>query len=232
MTVSGFFIPANISDTSQASTVIIVHGFNDCKRRPFSLTPAGMLRQNGFNSLVIDLRNHGDSEVTIKRMTGGLLEAQDVLGAWDWLVKTRGIAPEKIGVFGYSLGGATIIHAMAYEPQIVAGWADSTFDSMDSVLQYQLRRNNPSLPTLLSKPALLLGNIAHGIDLTTNTTSDAIQGLAGRPLHLLHSHGDESVPFSSYQTLATVATHAGVDLVTWEVDGSGHIERLVQGRRG
>ena len=154
-----------------------------------------MLRENGFNSLVIDLRNHGDSEVTTKRMTGGDLEAQDILGAWDWLVETQSIAPEKIGVFGYSMGGATLIHAMADEPQLIAGWADSTFDSMDSVLQYQLQLNTPSLPTLLSQPVLTIGRMANNIDLMTNTTTDAVQGLDSRALHLLHSRADESVPF-------------------------------------
>ncbi len=221
--ISGFFIPAPVSTVSDASTVIIAHGFNDCKRRPISLTPAGMLQQNGFNSLVIDLRNHGDSEVTTQRMTGGVDEAQDVLGAWDWLIESRGISPDKISVFGYSMGGATIIHAMSDEQQIVAGWSDSTFDSMDSVIRYQLGLNEPPVPEFFSPTALLVGQVAAGVDLALNTTADALQDLEDRPLFLLHSTEDELVPYTSFETLIEVATGANIDLTTWEVTESKHV---------
>ena len=38
--------------------------------------------------------------------------------------------------------------------------------------------------------------------------------------------------FSSYKALATTATNAGVDLVTWEVENSAHIEHMFNDPEG
>lgn len=222
VTISGFFIPASVSSTASTETVIIVHGFSDCKRRPFSLMPAGMLHRNDMNALVIDLHNHGDSEVTTQRMGGGVDEASDVLGAWDWLVNEQGIPPEKIGLFGYSLGGATIIHAMADEPRIVAGWSDSTFDKMETVLTNELRKEG--FPTWLSASALLTGKLLFGVDLEAGTPEQMIGSVGGRPLMIVHSTDDETVPISSAETLTQGLNDEPVDSRIWITDNAGHIE--------
>ena len=67
-------------------------------------------------SLRIDLRNHGDSGTTGGRHTGGIRESADVLGAWDWLVAERDLTPERIGLFGISLGAASVVIAAGDEP--------------------------------------------------------------------------------------------------------------------
>ncbi len=223
--ISAFYIPAAASSTAPLETVIITHGFNDCKRRPFSLLPAGMLHRNGLNALVIDLHNHGDSEVTNQRMTGGLSEAMDILGAWDWLVDEKGIPPEKIGVLGYSLGAATTIHAMVAEPRIVAGWSDSAFDKMDTVLQNELAKEG--LPTFLSSSALLTGQLLFGVDLTADTTVQVMQNLGDRPLYIVHSLGDETVPVVSAEILSQRVDNEQDDPLLWITDEAGHIEVML-----
>lgn len=223
--ISAFYIPAIVSSTTPLETVIITHGFNDCKRRPFSLLPAGMLHRNGLNALVIDLHNHGDSEVTNQRMTGGNSEAQDILGAWDWLVDEKGIPPEKIGVFGYSLGGASTIHAMIAEPRIVAGWSDSAFDKMDTVLQNELTKEG--FPTFLSSSSLWIGQILFGIDLNSATTAQVMQNLGDRPLYIVHSTDDNTVPVISAEILSHEVEHEQDDPLLWITDEAGHIEIML-----
>ncbi len=74
ISISGYYIPADGSELISerpAKTIIIVHGRNDCRRRPQSLTPAGMLHRHGFNVLAIDLRNHGDSTSRVYRQLEG-----------------------------------------------------------------------------------------------------------------------------------------------------------------
>jgi uncharacterized protein len=225
VTISGFFIPASVSSVSQTETVIIVHGFNDCKRRPFSLLPAGMLHRNDINALVIDLHNHGDSEVTIGRMTAGVDESLDALGAWDWLVDEKGIPSEKIGIVGYSLGAATTIHAMSAEPQLVAGWSDSAFDKMESVLIHELKREG--FPTFLSSPALLTGRLVFGVDIMSVTPELAIQNVNNRPLYIVHSADDDAVPSASAETLIQVSNREQSDSLVWILDGPGHIKTML-----
>jgi len=225
VTISGYFIPAAVSSPESTETVIITHGFNDCKRRPFSLIPAGMLHRNDMNALVIDLHNHGDSEVTNKRISGGVDESSDVLGAWDWLVTEKGIPPEKIGLFGYSLGGATTIHAMAIEPRIVAGWTDSAFDNMETVLKNELRKEG--FPTWLSSSALLTGKLLFGVDLQSGTPDQMIQAIGDRPLAIVHSMDDETVPITSAETLMQVMNIDSTDSKVWIAEGAGHIEIML-----
>ena len=62
---------------------------------------------------MIDLRGHGQSSPA--RMSFGLKEHRDILGAVDWL-KGRGYRPGHIGVLGQSMGGASTLYAVAAEP--------------------------------------------------------------------------------------------------------------------
>src|SRR5262249_22310258 len=104
--ISGFWIPADNAPSDQA-TVILLHGNAACKRSPETLIPAGMLHRAHFNVLAIDMRNVGDSQIDDGRNAAGTKEYLDLLGAWDWVQATHAIPPQKIGLFGYSLGGST-----------------------------------------------------------------------------------------------------------------------------
>ena len=73
-------------------------GTTDCKHSPRSLLPAGMLHKDGYNILLIDLRQHGDSTITNGMWAANTTEFHDVLGAWDWLVNSQKIAPQQIGL--------------------------------------------------------------------------------------------------------------------------------------
>src|SRR5678815_3294000 len=73
VTIKGWYVPAQGRDEATAPSVILVHGLNDCKHTPFILMPAGMLNKVGFNVLMIDLRNHGDSQVTDGHYSAGTI---------------------------------------------------------------------------------------------------------------------------------------------------------------
>ena len=103
--------------------IIIVHGSGGCRHDESNLMAAGILHRNGFNAFIIDLREFGDSEVDDSQHTGGNLESRDVLGAWDWLVETKGFAPESIGFWGLSFGAGVISIAASAEPKSSpCGW--------------------------------------------------------------------------------------------------------------
>ena len=78
-----------------APVVIVTHGLNGCKCDPNALTVAGMLHRNGFNVLLYDMRNHGQSDIDNGRAAIGNKEFQDVLGAWDWLIAEEHFTPAR-----------------------------------------------------------------------------------------------------------------------------------------
>ena len=125
ISLSSWLIPSATA-TATGPTVVVVHGLGSCKREDRILLAAGMLHRNGFNVLLIDLRNHGDSTIKNGRYAGGTREYRDVLGAWDWLVDVKGIAPEDVGLMGFSLGAATVLIATGEESGVAAVWEDSS----------------------------------------------------------------------------------------------------------
>ena len=58
ISLKGWFIPAEVTTDT---TIIIVHGLNSNRAAGFMLPISQKLHQNGFNTLLIDLRGHGES---------------------------------------------------------------------------------------------------------------------------------------------------------------------------
>lgn len=124
--------------------VIVVHGYDACWRAWNVLLPAGMLHKAGFGVLMPDLRNHGESDGDGGRWAGGAKEYLYVLGAWDWLVG-QGVPSSRIGLFGASLGAATVTIATGEEPRVAATWADSSYaDFATAATEYANRRAIPA----------------------------------------------------------------------------------------
>ena len=70
--------------------------------------PARALQRAGYNVLMYDMRGHGRSEGDT---VDGVHEVSDILGAVEWLRSRPGIAAERIGGLGVSLGAHALLHA-------------------------------------------------------------------------------------------------------------------------
>lgn len=217
--ISAFYIPANMNP-ELAATILIVHGVAACKSAPNALLPAGMLHRNGFNVLAIDLRDHGESTIEDGQHAAATDEYLDVLGAWDWLVDEKGIPPQRVGVFGYSLGGAASIIAAAEEPRIAVLWTDSAFADVELIIDSIVSR----IPTLawLKPSSLWYGRIFVGDDLLSRKPVELLPRLAGRPLFLVHGDADLAVPVEHAQILASAYPAAEL----WITEGSQHVESM------
>lgn len=219
--INGWYIPAQGVDEATAPSVILVHGLNDCKRSPFVLLPAGMLNRAGFNVLLIDLRNHGDSQVVDGRYAAGTVEYLDVLGAWDWLMSEKHIPAEKIGLYGTSLGAATVMIAMGEEPRVAATWEDSGYADLQSAILAELARN--SYPSFLEPAGVLVGRILSGKDLLAHSPLDTIAKLNGRPFFITHGDQDKRLSVQYAYELAEAAQAQGQTIEPWIVIDSEHI---------
>jgi len=215
VTIAGWFIPA--VETSDY-TVIVVHGVNGCKRDSTVLLPASMLHRNGFNVLMIDLRNHGDSDITTGRMSAGNEEYKDVLGAFDYL-QSQGYEADNIGVMGLSMGAATSAIAFGEEPAIPAVWLDSPFDNIGSVVVAEV--NKAGLPGNLVSPAFFQVASLNGINFSENNPATAIQNHNGRPIYIVHGDADNQVPVEAGQT---VYENAGDNATFLAFEGLEHVQ--------
>ncbi len=215
--LSGWYMEVNPG----APVVIITHGLGDSKRSSNVLVPAGMLVHNGFNVLMYDLRNHGDSDRDNGRTSVGNKEYLDVLGAWDWLENVKGYSPDRIGLYGVSLGGGTTLDAFGEEPRVAAAFVDSPFANLPEIMNAELARNN--YPTFLTMPAVIMNRVMTGDDLLAHSPTEAIYNDNNRPLYIVHGTGDTRISVNQTRELASLALQTGANLTTWIPDNVGHV---------
>jgi uncharacterized protein len=218
--VSAWYVPAD----SATSAVVLVHGYNSCKREDRMLLAAGMLHRAGFAVLLIDLRNFGDSTVVDGRYAGGTREYRDVLGAWDWLVHAHSFSPDRVGLLGMSLGAATVMIAMGEEPQVPATWEDSGYADIDVAIQAELSRNG--YPPFLRYGGYLVARV-RGVDLTSLSPLGAVAKLDGRPIFITHGDADQRVSVQYASDLAAAIRAHGGTVDPWIVPGAGHTQAIV-----
>ena len=95
LTLFGRFVPGR-----NYATILLLHGLGGSNVDMF--LHAELLAQAGYGVFLIDLRAHGSSDGDTS--TYGLHEADDVLGAVDYLLTRVDVNGQKIGVLGISLG--------------------------------------------------------------------------------------------------------------------------------
>ncbi len=216
--IAGWWIPKDPA----APAVLVVDGLGGCKHSIAVLVPAGMLWRNGFNVLMIDLRDTGGSSAEDGWSAIGNEEYLDVLGAWDWLVNAKEFDPGKIGVFGNSMGGAASNYAFSEEPRMAALFLQSTFGNLQQMLADVLRRKG--YPTLLAPGALLVGRIVSGDNLLSHNPLDAIRKAGSRPVYVVHTRADTQIDISQAEQLAATAKAAGVNVTTWFPEKGEHVQ--------
>jgi uncharacterized protein len=215
--LSGWYIEVDPS----APVVVVTHGLGASKRGANLLIPAGMLSRSGFNVLIYDLRNHGESDHDNGRTSIGSKEFQDVLGAWGWLVNVKGYSPERIGLYGVSLGGGTTLDAFGEEPQVAAAFVDSPFANLSEIMNAELARNG--YPTFLTTPGIIMARVAAGEDLLAHSPTEAIYNDNGRPLYIVHGTGDERISVNQTLELEALAQETNANLTTWIPEGVGYV---------
>jgi pimeloyl-ACP methyl ester carboxylesterase len=216
--LAGWFIPGQPT----APAVVVTHGFRGCACEASSLVPAGMLHRNGFNVLMLDLRNHGRSSVTNGHAAYGSTEYLDVLGAWDWLASTEGFLPGRIGLFGVSMGAAASLIAFGHEARVPAAFVDSPFYTVEQLVGDSLVAKG--YPRWLAPGGLWMGRLVSGDDLYAHAPTEGYWQDAGRPLYVVHSTRDQRIALYHQQEYAELARASGANVTAWLAEGAGHLQ--------
>jgi len=157
-------------------TVLFFHGNagNISHRLPSLQT----FHRLGFNTLIFDYRGYGQSEGRPSER-GTYLDAE---AAWRHLVQDRGIGPDRVVLFGRSLGGA-VAAGLAERHTPAALILESTFTSVPALAAEMY----PFLPVRW------LARIRYD-------TLDRLSRIDA-PVLVVHSRGDDLIPFRHGQQL-------------------------------
>jgi len=123
-TLAGWYIPGPSNVPTAGYTVLVCHGnAGDIGDRVYL---ARLLHDMGFSSLMFDYRGYGNSSGRPTEK-GTYTDAQR---AWLYLTFERKIAPDRIVIYGHSLGGVVATHLAASvrpAPRLLV--AESVFSS-------------------------------------------------------------------------------------------------------
>lgn len=197
LTLQGWYIPPD----EGSSSILFVHGHGG--NRAQLLAVAAWLRSEGYGALLFDLRNHGTSEGDVTSM--GLLETEDVLAAFHFLQSQAEVDPERIGIYGVSMGAAAAIRAFSQLPQVQALIVESTYADITGVIAEGITTRT-GLPGFPFAPVItwMTGNLAEASLFNLHLT-DAVAQIAPRPLLILHGTADPLIPVTQAQVLYEAA---------------------------
>ncbi|MGH7738677.1 MAG: alpha/beta hydrolase [bacterium] len=129
VSLKGWWMPSGLPGSAKG-TIILTHGV--FKNRDQVLSRAEFLAQAGYQVLLFDFRGCGESGDS--PASGGLLEARDYLGAYDYLAKMKRLQKPVI-FFGFSLGAIAALRAGEQEgDKIQAIIADSPVPNLRSYI--------------------------------------------------------------------------------------------------
>ena len=169
--------------------IICLHGYPANKS---DILPVVSFLYPDFSLLLFDFRAHGESEGKITYF--GLKEFIDVKAAIDFIKSRDDIKGMKIGIWGYSLGGAVgIIAASKYDGMINAIVTDSAFANFPEMITHYYKNLGP-LKYIFSSLSRLLGRYILGADFIQNSPEYFIEELKS-PILIIHSREDDFVPY-------------------------------------
>lgn len=167
--LTGWIVPA--SDSSDL-WMLYLHGNGGNISSRGYVEHYKALRTLGVNIIAVDYRGYGESEGTPSEV--GLYK--DARAAFDYLVNARGVPPDRIVTFGYSLGSSVAVQ-LATEVDAAAVILEGAFTSAYRLGQAQY----PFLPI-----SLMMRN--------RYDTLSKIHGVS-EPKLFLHARDDEVVPY-------------------------------------
>ena len=210
--LNAWFLPAKSKDGGKAKgTVLFLHG--NAENISTHFRSIAWMPAVGFNVLALDYRGYGASEGT-PSLAGMQL---DIDAAMRSLLAHKDVDPNRIVVFGQSLGGALAIYYSAhsaYRANIRAVVIDSSFFDYRQIAKEKLAGS------FITWPFQWLPWITIDDDYSP---AASVAGIS--PLPLLLIHGDQDVVVPSHHS-RQLFERAAEPKELWIVPGAGHTQSL------
>ena len=215
--LAGWYIPSSRQASADGPTVVLAHGWGDNKSGMLGYVPFFIDR---YNVVLFDFRNHNQSADS--QTTQGITEQRDLVAVLDWLETTKG--PELIVLWGESMGGHTAANVAASDPRVDALILDSTHDRVAVPMAARIRNAGYPFGEVGYLAVVAGAWLRTGVDVTSADPVAAVDDLGTRPLLLVHSGADDTIPLDSARALERTAAEAGVDVRLEVCAGSPHGE--------
>jgi dipeptidyl aminopeptidase/acylaminoacyl peptidase len=228
-------IPFGDPPPSGWPAIIFNHGFippNVYRTTERYVNYVGRLAESGYIVFRSDYRGHADSEGEPTGAYGSPGYVVDVLNAVASVKRLPQADPERIGMWGHSMGGYITLRSMVISPDIRAGviWAGVVAPYPDVFA----RGPQPTQagPTPTGTEARRRGWRTTWVELYGTpeenpffwngiSANNYLADLSG-PIQLHHGTADESVPLAASQTLYDEMLAAGQPIEFYTYDGDNH----------
>ncbi len=182
--------------------------------------------RNGYITFKSDYRGHGDSEGDPSGGSRGPGYTVDVLNAVASLQRHPDADPERVGMWGHSMGGGIILRAMVVSDAIDAGviWA-GTVATYEETYQDRPRWVGAEDTPLAEQPRV--GLFAYGMFDEAPEFWAAIDPITylsdlSGPVQIHHATGDQSVPVAWSERLYERLQNAGQTAELFLYQGDNH----------
>lgn len=221
-TLQGWWLPAQQDgkQTAAVGTVIFAHGYgmNRLQKPLYVLNLVKQLAAAGYNSLLFDFRNSGESDGKLTSV--GQFEKKDLLDAICFAKEEKNTS--EIALLGWSMGAVCAILAAAEALAVKKVIADSPFADLTDYLQLCLSvwSGLPKFP--FNWLIIQVISLIYRINAKKVNPYRTVSQLAGRPLLLIHSKSDLTIPYTQSELLYAAADQKSASL--WLTNGAAHIE--------
>jgi pimeloyl-ACP methyl ester carboxylesterase len=207
--IHGWLLPARADAGEPAGTVVFLHG--NAQNVSSHIGSVLWMPAAGFHVFLVDYRGYGTSEGE-PDIEGVHRDAEAAIRRATTL---PGVDPERIAVFGQSLGGAIATSAVAHARRDVAVRAlvlDSAFSDFRGIAREKL--GSLWLTWLLQVP--LAATVSDELQ-----PLEALRSLHDIPVLVVHGDADDIIPLDHAVRLHEAA---GPAAQLWLVPGAGHIQ--------
>lgn len=182
-----FVLESRVDSSAGRPWVIYLHGNAGLVGSRGNVGRYLLLRESGFNVLSVEYRGYGASSQAGAPSEQGVYA--DARGAWEHLTRARSVAPERIVVYGWSLGsGPATMLASEFRPAALI--TEGGFTSLPAVGAEMY----PWLPV--------------GLIMRTRFDNLARAPKVASPWLVFHGRQDEEIPFAHGEALSAAAPRA------------------------
>ncbi len=214
--------------------IVFNHGYippNEYRTTERYVAYTDAFSRNGYVLIRPDYRGHDQSEGVAEGGYGSNAYTIDVLNALASIKQYPDADPDRIGMWGHSMGGHITVRAMVTDPSIKAGviWAGVVGSYTDLLRNWRRGSMLPPTPSpnsqrgrwrasLIAEYGEPEANPAFWQSLSANSFLGDISG----PVQLHHGTADDSVPVEFSRTLNRQMQEAGKNSELFEYPGDDH----------